>query len=78
MSGGTGSALVAYLVASVFEDNTVACIGKSTSLSHSKLEQARYCADLLGLLPSSSPAFSASKEMKHICLGLSDDLSSIV
>lgn len=48
MSGGTGSALVAYLVASVFEENTVACIAKSGSVPPEKLERARYIADLVG------------------------------
>lgn len=48
MSGGTGSALLAYIVASVFDENTVACIGRSGSLPAQKLERARYTADLIG------------------------------
>lgn len=50
LSGGTGSALVAYLVASVFEENTVLCIGKSAALQPEKLQRARFVADLLGEL----------------------------
>ncbi len=49
LSGGTGSALVAYLVASVFEDSTILCIGKSAALQPEKLQRARFVADLLGI-----------------------------
>ncbi|CAK0785177.1 hypothetical protein CVIRNUC_008383 [Coccomyxa viridis] len=49
LSGGTGSALVAYLVASVFEESTILCIGKSAALDPVKLQRARFVADLLGL-----------------------------
>ena len=49
LSGGTGSALVAYLVASVFEDSTILCIGKSAALQPEKLQRARFVADLLGV-----------------------------
>ena len=48
LSGGTGSALVAYLLASVFEDRAVACIGTSPSLPAAQLIRARYVADALG------------------------------
>ena len=48
LSGGSGSALVAYLLASVFEDSTVACIGVSPSLPEAQLQRARYTADALG------------------------------
>lgn len=48
MSGGTGSALLAYIVASVFDENTVACIGRSGSVPAQRLERARYTADLMG------------------------------
>lgn len=48
MSGGTGSALLAYLLASVFDENTVACIGRSGSVPAQRLERARYTADLMG------------------------------
>lgn len=51
LSGGTGSALVAYLVASVFEESTILCIGKSAALDPVKLQRARFVADLLGMLP---------------------------
>ena len=51
LSGGTGSALVAYLVASVFEESTILCIGKSAALDPVKLQRARFVADLLGVLP---------------------------
>lgn len=51
LSGGTGSALVAYLVASVFEDAAVACIGRSPSLPTAHLDRARYTADALGEAP---------------------------
>ena len=44
-----GSALVAYLVASVFEDSTILCIGKSAALQPEKLQRARFVADLLGI-----------------------------
>ena len=54
LSGGTGSALVAYLVASVFEDRTILCIGKSAALQPEKLQRARFVADLLGAAHSLS------------------------
>ena len=41
---------MAYLVASVFEENTVLCIGKSAALQPEKLQRARFVADLLGEL----------------------------
>ncbi|KAK9918384.1 hypothetical protein WJX75_003671 [Coccomyxa subellipsoidea] len=49
MSGGTGSALLAYIVASVFDENTVACIGRSGSVPCERLHRARYTADLMGV-----------------------------
>ena len=58
LSGGTGSAVVAYLVASVFEDSTILCIGKSAALQPEKLERARFVADLLGVAHSFSVAHS--------------------
>ena len=54
LSGGTGSALVAYLVASVFEDSTVLCIGKSAALQPEKLQRARFVADLLGAVQAAA------------------------
>jgi len=50
LTGSRDSALVAYLVASVFEDQAVACIHKSATISVSKLQRARYTADLIGKL----------------------------
>ncbi|EIE21800.1 hypothetical protein COCSUDRAFT_66687 [Coccomyxa subellipsoidea C-169] len=49
MSGGTGSALLAHIVASVFDENTVACIGRSGSVASERLHRARYTADLMGV-----------------------------
>lgn len=40
---------MAYLVASVFEDSTILCIGKSAALQPEKLQRARFVADLLGV-----------------------------
>ena len=57
LSGGTGSALVAYLVASVFEESTILCIGKSAALDPVKLQRARFVADLLGVLPMLSTSW---------------------
>ncbi len=48
MSGGTGSALLAHIVASVFDENTVACIGRSVTVASERLHRARYTADLMG------------------------------
>ena len=59
LSGGTGSALVAYLVASVFEESTILCIGKSAALDPVKLQRARFVADLLGALPHAAHYMAA-------------------
>jgi PP-loop superfamily ATP-utilizing enzyme len=66
LSGGSGSALVAYLLASVFEDSTVACIGVSPSLPEAQLQRARYTADALGA--RGAPTFRLHACM-HACGG---------
>ena len=48
-SGGVDSSLAAALVQRVFPSNSVACIGISSSLSHSQLVQARQVAKVIGV-----------------------------
>lgn len=66
--------LVAYVVASVFEESTVLCIGKSAALHPEKLQRARFVADLLGMLHSVSKcsqlAAFTSANMTELCFTL--------
>jgi len=48
LSGSTRSALALFLVASVFDDNTVACISSASDLDPQRLQRVHLVADLLG------------------------------
>ena len=48
LSGSLRSSLTAFLVASVFDDNTVACISSAADLGAERLQRVHLVADLLG------------------------------
>lgn len=48
LSGSTCSALALFLVSSVFDDNTVACISSTSDLDAERLQRVHLVADLLG------------------------------
>ncbi|KAK9807486.1 hypothetical protein WJX72_000457 [[Myrmecia] bisecta] len=48
-TGDVCTALTAYLVSSVFDESTVACIGKTEALTQEELQQAHFVADVIGL-----------------------------
>ncbi len=59
LSGSLRSSLTAFLVASVFDDNTVACISSAEDLDAERLQRVHLVADLLGECTSISRRLSA-------------------
>jgi NH3-dependent NAD+ synthetase len=50
LSGGLASALAAYLLTTVYEENCVACIATAADGTDQRVERARFVADWLGEL----------------------------
>lgn len=66
LSGSLRSSLTAFLVASVFDDNTVACISSAADLDGERLRRVHLVADLLGErsypLCAPAPCFTSARE----------------
>lgn len=65
-TGGSGPALLAYLLNSVFDGAVVACIGSAAHIPAEQLQHAQYVADLLGIeLVEVDDQFWSQVELPH-------------